>query len=74
MDNVADATSPPCKAIIDLVYEKPTWAADNALPTTSKGLDPALYFTPLGGNSNSWEAAPKGLQVGVTCCSTAVGF
>jgi L-ascorbate oxidase len=63
LGSVAAATSPPCKPVIDLVYDNPKWAAVNALPADAKALDPQLYFTQTGGGPSSWEAAPKGLQV-----------
>lgn len=61
-DSIAAPVSPPCSPVIDAVYENTKWAQDNAL-ANGGSLDPSLYFTPMGGNANSWETAPKALQV-----------
>ncbi|KAF8065871.1 L-ascorbate oxidase [Scenedesmus sp. PABB004] len=62
-DNIAHAVSPPCKPLLDLVYADPGWAAANALDAKATGLDPALYFTKMGGDAATWTGEGKKVQV-----------
>jgi len=53
-NNIAHATAPPCKPILDEVYNTPAWASNNALGV-NQTFNQSLYFTPIGGNASTWE-------------------
>eukprot|EP00775_Hariotina_reticulata_P013380 gene13380-13507_t len=69
-NNIAHATAPPCKPILDEVYNDPTWASRNALGT-NQTFNQSLYFTPIGGNASTWEGTG---QVQVADMALGNGF
>lgn len=63
LDSIAYPVAPPCKPVLDQVYDNSNWAASNALSASSNGPNQAAYFTPIGGNASTWEGDGKGIQV-----------
>jgi hypothetical protein len=62
LDSIAYPVAPPCKPVIDEVYDNPNWVSSvPAVP--SNGPNQQLYFTPKGGNASTWEGEGKELQV-----------
>jgi hypothetical protein len=61
-DNIAHATAPPCKAVLDEVYDDSNWASKNALGL-NEAFNQSLYFTPMGGDASTWQGSGK-VQVG----------
>lgn len=53
-DNIAHATAPPCKPILDEVYDNPNWVKEKAL-AEGVPFNQALYFTPVGGSAETWQ-------------------
>lgn len=62
LDSIAYPVAPPCKPVLDSVYDNPNWVS-SVPPVPSNGPNQALYFTPKGGNASTWEGNGKDLQL-----------
>lgn len=73
-DNVAHASGPPCKPVLDTVYSNPTWAADHAAEGPNS-LNTDSYWGKIGGDtSDLYVNKSAQIEVGsvgcyVACCS-----
>jgi hypothetical protein len=66
LNNVAHASTPPCKPVLDSVHADAQWAAANAVkPGAVNALNTAAYWGELGGDADSLLTARNSkLQVG----------
>jgi hypothetical protein len=66
LNNVAHASTPPCKPVLDSVHADAQWAAaDDVKPGAVNALNTAAYWGKLGGDADSLlTARDSKLQVG----------